>query len=107
MRAHKLTTVIQLPEYESIYTIEDQIKEYKSIKNQIDILEIQLKQLREGLFKDYFDNNTEYKNKFGQVIARRIDCESTYFNQSEFKKDHKDVYDLYSKKVSQVRFTVK
>ncbi len=84
MRAHKLTTVIQLPEYESIYTIEDQIKEYKSIKNQIDILEIQLKQLREGLFKDYFDNNKEYKNKFGQVIARRIDSEPTYFNQAEF-----------------------
>jgi|ERR1700761_614261 len=103
MRATKL---IQIP-YESVFTIEDQINEYKSIKNQIEILEIQLKQVREGLFNDYFNENKEYKNKYGQVIAKRIDCESSYFNQSEFRKDHEDVYNMYVKKTTQVRFNVK
>lgn len=107
MRAHKLTQVIQLPDYEPIFTLEDQLKEYKSVKNQIEILELQLQRIKESLFADYFNENTEYKNKYGQVLAKRIDCETTRFDQKKFKEDHEDVYNMYVIKSQQTRFQVK
>lgn len=108
MRAHKITTVINLPEYEQIITIEDQIKQYKSLKNQIEILEIQLKQVKEDMLKDYFTKTgIQYKNKFGQVMASRSDYEMSSFNSGEFKKDHEDVYKLYTKKISVTKLIIK
>ncbi len=67
---NKTNSINELPEYESIYTLEDEVKHYNSLKNQMELLDIKLKQSKEYLLKTYSYNINDTKKDTTKIMKQ-------------------------------------
>jgi hypothetical protein len=76
----------------SVYTIEDQINEYKSLSRSIKELEAQRDKLKKEMITDYFSKYDTYENEKGLVLATYKKSIRISFDQSAFKQHHEMLY---------------
>ena len=86
--------------------IKDVIKEIKEYQAMQDELKKQINELKEEAIEWLYENELdeiltdEGKITYREVISKR-------FNSTAFKKDFADIYDEYTTKTSNMRFTCK
>ena len=86
--------------------IKDVIKEIKEYQAMQDELKKQINELKEEAI-EWLDENEldEILTEEGQITYRQVI--SKRFNSTAFKKDFADIYDEYTTKTSNMRFTCK
>jgi hypothetical protein len=87
----KLVTIIKTNE------IEDAIKRYQDLDNEIKTLEAKKSFLKESLIKSYFAKNDSYFNDDGLCLATYKAQIRHTFSTTDFKNDHPDMYNTYTK----------
>jgi hypothetical protein len=91
----------------SVYTIEDQINEYKSLSRSIKELEAQRDKLKKEMIADYFSKYDTYENEKGLVLATYKAHEETRFEPKIFELYHKDLYTQFCSTKEVYKFLAK
>lgn len=99
-----LNTVVEL--YPQT-TIEAKLFRMKELKNSIKVLEAEFDMIKKEVIAEHFINHEEYCTAKGLKLATYKAIESLRFNSTKLKKDHYDVWELYSEKQLAYRFDLK
>lgn len=88
-------------------TVESKLIRMKDLDTQIKILEAELKMLKTEVINDYFVTNSSYQTSKGLILATYISFSQKQFQQSQFKKDNQNLYDLYTEEKTIFKFSLK
>ena len=87
---------------EEIITKIEALKEWESLAAEA---ADEIEALKDSIKKEMEERDTEELSA-GQYIARFTTVLSNRFDTTSFKKDHSDVYKLYTKQVTSRRFSI-
>lgn len=90
-----------------LHSVEDKLLRMQHLHNEKKIIEAEYNMLKEQVIDMYFNTYDEYKTDKGLTLATYKAVESLKFQSKEFKEDHPDVYNDYSKKCLSYTFLLK
>ena len=79
----------------------------RELADSIKILEAELTMIKQELISTHFVNNEEYKTTKGLLLATYKPQVQTQFQQSRFKTDHNDIYQMYCEEKTIFKFLLK
>lgn len=103
-----MTNVLAInPSMHTVATVEDKLQRMKQLSSEMDALEAEYNMLKKEVIDEHFIQNDTYMTAKGLVLATYKASERMQFNSSQFKKDHEDIYAMYSEKKLVYTFNLK
>lgn len=96
-------TLIQTPSM----MIESKLGRMKKLQAEIKMRTAEFDMLKKEVVHDYLATYHSYKTSKGLELATYKPQEMTQFQQSKFKVDHADIYNMYCEKITIFKFLLK
>ena len=87
--------------------IEGKLITMKELHTQIKELTAHYDMLKQEVIVEYFSEEPEYRTAKGLLLASYKPQERNTFNQSKFKADHEDIFQLYAETKTLFTFLLK
>lgn len=91
----------------TVSPIESRLRRMRDLADQIKVMEAEYAMLKEGVISDHFMLAEEYRTDKGLLLASYKGQEQISFQQSKFKADHNDIYQMYCEKKVIFKFLLK
>ena len=91
----------------NIDSTESKILKLRQIDHDMKVLKASSDRIKKELINTHFANHDEFIDSDGLVMATYKSQTRNTFQSSDFKKDHLDVYEMYSKKSTIKVFSLK